>query len=113
LKELLVYPLTPVPYSIATPDGFLNKADKSKGDHFLNKDVEDVTPPPDDKTLVTEDDNAAFCYLKDLPPNFYITIFLYINQFLLKIAKSSETVITFLPNSLGVKLSVLQTRQRS
>jgi hypothetical protein len=38
LKELLVYPLTPVPYSIATPDGFLNKADKSKGDRFLNKD---------------------------------------------------------------------------
>jgi hypothetical protein len=42
LKDLLAYPLTPVPYSIATSDGLLNKADKSKGYHFLTKDVEDV-----------------------------------------------------------------------
>jgi hypothetical protein len=34
LKELLAYPLTLVPYSIATSDGFLNKTDKSKGYHF-------------------------------------------------------------------------------
>jgi hypothetical protein len=60
LKELLAYPLTPVPYSIATSDGFLNKTDKSKGYHFLTKDVEDVLPPPDDETLVIEDSNAAF-----------------------------------------------------
>jgi hypothetical protein len=70
LKELLAYPLTPVPYNIATPDGFPNKTDKSKGYHFLTKDVEDVPPSPDDKTLVIEDGNAAFYYLKDLPPNF-------------------------------------------
>jgi hypothetical protein len=70
LKELLAYPLTPVPYSIATLDGFLNKADKSKGYHCLTKDVEDVPPPPNDKKLVIEDGNAAFYYLKDLPPNF-------------------------------------------
>jgi hypothetical protein len=36
----------------------------------LTKDVEDVSPPPDDKTLVIEDGNVAFYYLKDLPPNF-------------------------------------------
>jgi hypothetical protein len=42
LKELLAYPLTPVPYNIATSDGFLSKTDKSKGYHFLTKDVEDV-----------------------------------------------------------------------
>jgi hypothetical protein len=35
----------------------------------LTKDVEDVPSPPDDKTLVIEDGNAAFYYLKDLPPN--------------------------------------------
>jgi hypothetical protein len=64
LKELLAYPLTPVPYSIVTSDGFLNKTDKSKGYHFLTKDVEDVPPPPDDKTLVIEGGNAAFYYLK-------------------------------------------------
>ena len=70
MKELLAYPLTPVPHSIVTSDGFLNKTDKSKGYHFLTKDVEDVSPPPDDKTLVIEDGNVAFYYLKDLPPNF-------------------------------------------
>jgi hypothetical protein len=36
----------------------------------LTKDVEDVPPSPDDKTLVIENGNAAFYYLKDLPPNF-------------------------------------------
>jgi hypothetical protein len=70
LKELLAYPLTPVPYSIAIADDFLNKADKSKGYHFLTKYVEDAPPPSDDKTLVIEDGNAAFHYLKDFPPNF-------------------------------------------
>jgi hypothetical protein len=70
LNELLAYPFTPVPYSIATSDGFLNKTDKSKGYHFSTKDVKDVPPPPDDKTLVIGDGNAAFYYLKDLPPNF-------------------------------------------
>jgi hypothetical protein len=49
----------PVPYSIATLEGFLNKADKSKGYHFLTKDVEDVPPLPNDKKLVIEDGNAA------------------------------------------------------
>jgi hypothetical protein len=32
--------------------------------------VEDVPPPPDNKTLVIEDGNAAFYYQRDLPPNF-------------------------------------------
>ena len=32
--------------------------------------MEDVPPPPDDKTLVLEDGNVAFYYLKDLSPNF-------------------------------------------
>ena len=32
--------------------------------------MEDVPPPPDDKTLVIEDGNAAVYYLKDLSPNF-------------------------------------------
>ena len=32
--------------------------------------MEDVPPPPDDQTIVIEDGNAAFYYLKDLPPNF-------------------------------------------
>ena len=45
LKELMVYPLSPVPYSIDTPDGFLNKTDKSKVYHHLIKNVENFPIP--------------------------------------------------------------------
>ena len=70
LKELMTYPLTPVPYCIGTSDGFLAKNDKSKGFHFLTADVEDDVEPPNDATLSVEDGNACFYCLKELPGNF-------------------------------------------
>jgi hypothetical protein len=45
---------------MATPDGVLNKADKSKGYHFLTKDVEDVPPPPDDNFRIFTSNNLFF-----------------------------------------------------
>ena len=42
IENLMKYPLTPVPYSLATADGFFNKTDKSKGFHYLMNDVENV-----------------------------------------------------------------------
>ena len=35
LRELLKYMLTPVPFSLATPDNFLAKTDKAKGNLIL------------------------------------------------------------------------------
>jgi hypothetical protein len=70
LRSILAYPLTPVPYSIATADGFFAKTDKSKGYHFLIKDLEDEASPPPETTLVIEDGNAMFYYMQQVPSNF-------------------------------------------
>jgi hypothetical protein len=70
LKELMTYPLTPVPYSIATADGFLAKTDKSKSFHYLTKDCVDADVPPSNDTLVVHDGNACFYYMKEVPCNF-------------------------------------------
>jgi len=70
LKELMSYPLTPVPYGIGTADGFLAKTDKSKALHHLTKDREDAAAPPSSETLVIHDGNACFYFLKDIPRNF-------------------------------------------
>ena len=71
LAEMLKYPLTPVPYSIGTADGFLAKNEKSKGFKYLMKDTDMATPPPQDQTLlVIEDGNALFHSMTDIPKNF-------------------------------------------
>ena len=57
LKELMKYPLTPVPYIIGTADGFLAKTDKSKGIQRLIKDQEDSPLPNHDEALVIQDGN--------------------------------------------------------
>lgn len=70
LREFLTYPLTPVPYSIGTADGFMAKTDKSKTFTYLTKGHEDAAPPPHDETLVIIDGNACFYYLKEVPRDF-------------------------------------------
>ena len=70
LEELMKYPLTPVPYSLATADGFFNKTDKSKGFHYLMKGVDNAPLPSLDTTLIIEDGNAVFHYLTEVPGNF-------------------------------------------
>ena len=70
LKELMKYPLTPVPYSISTADGFLVKTDKSKSFHHITKDVDDAIASPPNETLVIHDGNASFYDMKEIPGNF-------------------------------------------
>ena len=50
MKELMTYPLTPIPY----------KREKSKGLHFLTEDVEHESRTSDASTLIVNDGNAAF-----------------------------------------------------
>ena len=70
LKELMSYPLMPVPSSIGTPDGFLAKTDKSKGFHYLIKGIEDAEIREKSMTMYIEDGNATFYNLKQLPSTF-------------------------------------------
>lgn len=42
IDELMRYPLTPVPHSLGTPDGFFNKTNKAAMLHFLLDDITEV-----------------------------------------------------------------------
>ena len=64
------YPLTPIPYSIAKAVGFFAKTNKAVGMELIAKDVDDEPFFPDNETLVTEDGNAIFYYLSQVPGNF-------------------------------------------
>ena len=70
IGDLMKYPLTPIPYSLATAYGFFNKTDKSKGFHYLMKYVENSPIPSAETCLIIEDENAVFHYLKEVPGNF-------------------------------------------
>ncbi|KAG1701680.1 hypothetical protein GQR58_004701 [Nymphon striatum] len=70
LKELMSYPLMPVPSSIGTPDGYLPKTDKSKGFHYLTKGIENAEILDPSITMYIEDGNATFYNLKQSPTTF-------------------------------------------
>ena len=70
LDKLLTYPLTPVPYSIGLADGFLAKTDKSKGYKHVVKDCDDAKLPDPRQNLITEDGNAVFHCLREIPQTF-------------------------------------------
>ena len=65
------YPLTPVPHSLATADGFFLKTNKATMMHFLldnAADQDDIQPPKD--ALFIQDGNALFHMLTNLQPTF-------------------------------------------
>ena len=70
IEELIKYPLSPVPYSLGTADGYMAKTDKSKGFQYLIKEVEDTQLPVDEDTLIIQDGNAMFHAMIDVPQNF-------------------------------------------
>ena len=70
IEELMTYPLTPVPFSLGTADGYMTKNDKSKGFNYLIKGVDSAQIPPYDTTLIIEDGNALFYYMREVPSNF-------------------------------------------
>ena len=69
-QELMKYCLTPVPYSLGTPDGFLAKTDKAKMVHYVMSDFLENVLLPINNCLHIEDGNAFIHSLKDLPPTF-------------------------------------------
>ena len=70
MRELMKYPLMPVPPSIGTPDGYLLKTDKSKGFTYLTKQLDDFTMPSEAKTLNVEEGNSIFYCMKEVPATF-------------------------------------------
>ena len=56
----MAYPLTPVPYSLATADGYLTKTDKARRFHYLTKNVENAALP-----------DLATCLTVEIPGNFH------------------------------------------
>ena len=70
IDELMKYPLTPVPYSLGTANGFLTKTDKARGFHNITKDVDNAALPSPATTLIIEDGNAVFHYMREIPGNF-------------------------------------------
>ena len=69
LKDFVSYPLTPIPYSIGTIDGCLAKTNKSKGFHWLIRNVVNAKYPSE-QTTVIEDGNAVFHCLTNVPNTF-------------------------------------------
>ena len=67
LNEVMSYQLTPIPYSLGTPDGFLNKNNKALGLKTLTSDIDDSKQPPQDKTLMIVDGNAMYHSLVEIP----------------------------------------------
>ena len=65
IEELMKYPMSPVPYSHGTPDGYMTRRDKTKGKNHLLKGVTDAPFPSDAKTLLIQDGNATFRAIYD------------------------------------------------
>ena len=61
------YPLSPVPYSLGTPDGFFTKTNKASMLHFLLDKTTNEVPYPKDAIHI-QDGNALFHALSNWPP---------------------------------------------
>ena len=72
LDELMRYPLTPVPYSQGTADGYFNKTNKAVMKNYLAKqliDTETTTEYANDVFFI-QDGNTMFHSMVDIPPTF-------------------------------------------
>ena len=67
----MIYPLTPVPYSIATADGYLVKTVKIKSLQHLVKDIVDADVPAPGNSLAILDGNAFSYWMKEVPGKFH------------------------------------------
>ena len=70
MQHLLSYPITTVPYSISTADGFLASTHEAKGFQHLVKGMDDAPFPPPSSTLIIIDGNSCFYYMTVIPHNF-------------------------------------------
>ena len=69
LDQIMKFCLTPIPYCLATADGYLAKNEKCKSLTGFTKEVGNEKMPTD-KTLTVEDGNAIFYIMKQIPDTF-------------------------------------------
>ena len=67
LDDVMAFQLTPIPYCLGTPDGFMNKTNKATGLKTLTIGVDDSGQPPQTETLLVVDGNALYHCIKDIP----------------------------------------------
>ena len=67
LSDVMKYQLTPIPYCLGTPDGYLNKTNKALGLKIVTDDMENTEQPPQTETLLIVDGNALFHSLTEIP----------------------------------------------
>ena len=67
LDELMTYQLTPIPYCLGTPDGYLNKTNKAVGLKMIALDKDDTEQPNMEETLLIIDGNALFYCMTEVP----------------------------------------------
>ena len=72
VNKLWKYPLSPVPYSLGTANGYMTETDKSKGMQFLVKGVNDAPQPDDANTMFIQDSDALFHAMTDIQNNFKV-----------------------------------------
>lgn len=70
LEKTLSFPLSPIPWALATADGLPVKTDKSKLLHLLESDVEAPLTPKLEDSVYIIDGNAVLHSLVDIPPTF-------------------------------------------
>ncbi|WAR02903.1 hypothetical protein MAR_009461 [Mya arenaria] len=83
LEEVMKYPLTPVPHSLGTPDGFFMKTNQAAIIPML---LEDIAPDETYQTdaLYIQDGNALFHSLTNLGPTFGAIGFQILDQMVAK-----------------------------
>ena len=69
MAELMAYQLTPVPLSLATPDGFFAKTNKAAMVNYMLDDYQDDIQYPDN-ALFIQDVMALLHTLTNLQPTF-------------------------------------------
>ena len=70
LQKVSAYPLSPIPWALATPDGLPTKTDKSVLMHKLKSPAADATSNTNTLKEVIIDGNALLHSLKNIPETF-------------------------------------------
>lgn len=70
VSKLMAFPLTPVPYCLATADGFFTRTNKAKGMEYLLQDELHQLPSIEQNGILIQDGNALYHMLREIPDTF-------------------------------------------